>query len=132
MNYLTYEEYVVYFNGSICDEIAFSRNIDRACAMIDMRTNDRLHNPKLFYDYDGTMKLVKSCCADLVDYISKNTVIEKAVTSRSQTAGAVSESESYAVKSIDDFANDLDMIFEILNTVYTKNGFRLTYRGAMS
>jgi hypothetical protein len=47
--------------------------------------------------------------------------------------GAVSESESYAVKSADDFAYDLDRLFEeYLTEVKTANGISVLYRGAMS
>ena len=122
MQYLTYEEYSKM--GGVLDLTAFCRNIDRACAMIDIRTHSRL---KRFVEIP---KLVKVVCADLVDYIGTNTV-EKNVTSRSQSAGAVSESVSYAVKTAEDFANDLDRIFEPLATITTANGTSLLYRGAI-
>ena len=41
MTYLTYTEYKE-LGGNIIDEAAFNRNIDRACAMIDNRTQSRL------------------------------------------------------------------------------------------
>ena len=40
MTYLTYEEYSNM--GGVLDLTAFNRNIDRACAMIDNRTQSRL------------------------------------------------------------------------------------------
>ena len=124
MLYLTYDEYIE-LGGSTLDHTAFARNIDRACAMIDIRSHSRLE------DFEEIPQIVKVVCADLLDYISTNTV-DKAVTSRSQSAGAVSESESYAVKSVDDYSADLERIFEPLDTVKTKNGISITYRGAMS
>ena len=124
MAYLTYTEYKE-IGGDIIDEIAFNRNIDRACAMIDNRTQSRLEC------FEKIPQIVKVVCADLVDYISTNTV-EKAVTSRSQSAGGVSESESYAVKTAEDYSADLDRIFEPLAVVKTKNGINILYRGAMS
>lgn len=123
MSYLTYEEYTEI--GGTLDLTAFSRNIDRACAMIDNRTQSRLEC------FEEIPQIVKVVCADMVDYISTNTV-DKTITSKSQSAGGVSESESYAVKTADDFASDLDRIFEPLAVVKTKNGISITYRGAMS
>lgn len=123
MTYLTYEEYINI--GGVLDLTAFNRNIDRACSMIDIRSHSRLE------EFQETPKIVKVVCADLLDYISTNTV-DKTVTSRSQSAGAVSESESYSIKTADDYSADLDRIFEPLETVKTKNGISITYRGAMS
>lgn len=123
MIYLTYTEYKGI--GGTLDETAFIRNIDRACAMIDSRTQSRLEC------FEEIPRIVKVVCADLIEYISTNTV-EKTVTSRSQSAGGVSESESYAVKTVEDYSADLDRIFEPLAVVKTKNGISITYRGAMS
>ena len=124
MIYLTYEEYVE-IGGNVIDETAFNRNIDRACAMIDIRTQSRLEK------FGDIPRIVKIVCADLVSYIANNTV-DKSVTSRSQSAGGVSESESYAAKTAEDYANDIDKIFEPLALVKTKNGINILYRGAMS
>ena len=124
MQYLTYEEYSEI--GGTLDLTAFKRNIDRACAMIDIRTQSRLEA------FDSIPQIVKMVCADLVEYIATNTVEKPIVTSKSQSAGGVSESESYAVKTADDFANDLDRIIEPLALVKTKNGISILYRGAMS
>lgn len=124
MQYLTYEEYTEI--GGTLDLTAFKRNIDRACAMIDIRTQSRLEA------FESIPQIVKIVCADLVGYIATNSVEKPIVTSKSQSAGGVSESESYAVKMADDFANDLDRIFEPLAVVKTKNGISVLYRGAMS
>ena len=124
MQYLTYEEYTEI--GGTLDLTAFERNIDRACAMIDIRTQSRLES------FEIVPQIVKTVCADLVGYIANNTVEKPFVSSRSQSAGGVSESESYALKTADDFANDIDRIFEPLQTVKTKNGISVLYRGAMS
>ena len=124
MIYLTYTEYKE-LGGNIIDETAFIRNIDRACAMIDNRTQSRLEC------FEEIPQIVKVVCADLVDYIATNTV-EKAITSKSQSAGGVSESESYAVKTAEDYSADLDRIFEPLATVKTANGISILYKGAMS
>lgn len=124
MQYLTYEEY-----SSLGGELslaAFYRNIDRACAMIDNRTQSRLEC------FEVIPQLVKIVCADLVDYISTNRVEKPVITSKSQSAGGVSESESYATKTAEDYSADLDKIFAPLSVVKTKNGISITYRGAMS
>ena len=123
MIYLTYGEYSAM--GGICDLTAFNRNIDRACAMIDNRTQSRLEC------FEEIPQIVKVVCADLVDYISTNTV-DKTITSKSQSAGGVSESESYATKTAEDYSADLDRIFEPLAVVKTKSGVSILYRGAMS
>ena len=124
MQYLTYEEYQEI--GGTLDLTAFNRNIDRACAMIDIRTQSRLEC------FENIPQIVKIVCADLVGYIATNSVEKPIVTSKSQSAGGVSESESYATKTAEDFANDLDRIFEPLAVVKTKNGISILYRGAMS
>ena len=124
MTYLTYEEYSNM--GGVLDLTAFDRNIDRACAMIDNRTQSRLEC------FEEIPQIVKVVCADLVEYISTNTVNKPIVTSKSQSAGGVSESESYATKTAEDYSADLDRIFEPLSVVKTENGVSILYRGAMS
>ena len=124
MTYLTYEEYSDSMGGAL-DLTAFNRNLYRACAMIDNRTQSRLEC------FEKIPQIVKVVCADLVDYIATNTV-EKTVTSKSQSAGGVSESESYATKTAEDYSADLDRIFEPLATVKTANGISILYKGAMS
>lgn len=124
MQYLTYDEYISM--GGELNETAFLRNIDRACVMIDIRTQSRLEA------FESIPQIVKIVCADLVGYIATNTVEKPFVTTKSQSAGGVSESESYAVKTAEDFANDLDRIIEPLGIVKTKNGISILYKGAMS
>ena len=125
MTYLTYTEYKE-LGGNIIDETAFNRNIDRVCAMIDNRTQSRLEC------FEEIPKIVKAVCRDLIDYISANSVQKPIVTSKSQSAGGVSESESYATKTAEDYSADLDRIFEPLAVVKTENGISILYRGAMS
>ena len=124
MTYLTYEEYQQL--GGMLEIAAFDRNIDRACAMIDGRTNSRLQC------FQEIPKIVKVVCADLVEYIAQNTVSKPNLQSKSQSADGVSESESYAVKTAEDYLSDIDRIIEPLGTVKTSNCISLLYRGAMS
>ena len=124
MQYLTYEEYTEM--GGVLDLTAFNRNIDRACAMIDVRTQSRLEA------FETIPKIVKVVCADLVGFIASNTVEKPIVSSKSQSAGGVSESESYVVKTADDYSADIERIFEPLAFVKTANNISILYRGAMS
>jgi glutamyl-tRNA reductase len=121
MIYLTYEDYKTI--GGTLDETAFNRNIDRACAMIDTRTQSRLKA------FEEIPKIVKTVCADLLEYISTNTVA-KTVQSKSQSAGGVSESESYVIRSTEERAGEInDMVFDYLGMVTDDNGTLLLYRG---
>ena len=124
MTYLTYDEYSEM--GGICDLTAFNRNIDRACGIIDNATHNRIE-----YMADVPQR-VKALCRDLVEYLARNDTTETAVTSRSQSAGGVSESESYATKTTDDVYGDIqNMVYDYLGNEKDDNGTPLLYRGAM-
>ena len=125
MTYLTYDEYSEM--GGICDLTAFNRNIDRACGIIDNATHNRIECMA------EVPKRAKAFCRDLVEYLAKNDTTETAVTSRSQSAGGVSESESYATKTADDVYGDIqNMLYDYLGNEKDDNGTPLLYRGAMS
>ena len=125
MIYLTYDEYSAM--GGICDLTAFNRNIDRACGVIDNATHNRID------DMAEVPQRAKALCRDLVEYLARNGTTENAVTSRSQSAGGVSESESYATKTADDVYGDIqNMVYDYLLNVADDKGTPLLYRGAMS
>lgn len=125
MIYLTYEEYTGM--GGICDVTAFNRFSDRAFSIIDNATHSRIDCMA------EVPQKAKALCRDLVEYLARNGTTEIAVTSRSQSAGGVSESESYAVKTADDVYGDVqNMIYDYLLNVTDDNGTPLLYRGAMS
>lgn len=125
MIYLTYDEYSSM--GGICNFTAFNRNIDRACGVIDNATHNRIDCMA------EVPQRAKALCRDLVDYLARNDTTEIAVTSRSQSAGGVSESESYATKNADDVYGDIqNIIYDYLLNVTDDNGTPLLYRGAMS
>ena len=125
MIYLTYTEYKEI--GGTLEETAFNRNIDRACGIIDNATHNRIEC------MTEVPQKAKALCRDLVEYLAKNDTTEIAVTSRSQSAGGVSESESYATKTADDMYGDIqNMIYDYLLNVTDDNGIPLLYRGAMS
>ena len=124
MTYLTYEEYSDM--GGVLDLTAFNRNIDRACGIIDNATHNRIECMA------EVPQRAKALCRDLVEYLVENNG-DKIVTSKSQSAGGVSESESYATKTVDDVYGDIqNMLYDYLLNVTDDNGTPLLYRGAMS
>ena len=124
MQYLTYEEYQEI--GGTLDLTAFNRNIDRACGFIDANTQNRLNGLKT------ASQRVKACVRDLVEYLASNIASGRTVTSKSQSAGNVSESESYATKTAEDIGNDMvDILRDYLASETDDCGTPLLYRGAM-
>ena len=122
MQYLTYEEYIGL--GGICDLTAFNRNIDRACGIIDNATHNRIECMA------EVPQRAKALCRDLVEYLARYSTSDMVVSSRSQSAGGVSESESYATKTADDIYGDIqNMIYDYLLNVTDDNGTPLLYRG---
>ena len=104
---------------------AFDRNIDRAFGKIDNATFGRLE------EMTEIPRQVKACCRELVEYLANN-VEQGNVSSKSQSAGGVSESESYANKTTEDIENECaNIIFDFLGSVKTDKGIPLLYRGAM-
>lgn len=124
MTYLTYEEYTEI--GGTLDLTAFNRSIDRACGFVDMHTQSRLQSVL------EVSTRVKACVRDLVEYLANNVSSGKAVTSKSQSAGGVSESESYVTKTDDETNSEmLNIVYDYLATEKDDNGTPLMYRGAM-
>ena len=124
MQYLTYEEYTEI--GGTLDLTAFKRNIDRACGFVDLHTQSRLHGVL------EVSQMVKACVRDLVEYLANNVSSGKAVTSKSQSAGGVSESESYSTKTNDEInAEMLNIVYDYLIVEKDDYGTPLMYRGAM-
>ena len=124
MQYLTYEEYKSM--GGELNETAFLRNIDRACGFVDLHTQSRLQSVL------EVSQRAKACVRDLVEYLANNVSGGKAVTSKSQSAGGVSESESYATKTNDEInCGMLNIVYDYLATENDDCGTPLMYRGAM-
>ena len=123
MIYLTYEQYKEI--GGALDLTAFNRFESRACGIIDNATHNRVECMA------EVPQRARALCRDLIEYLVENNGI-KVLTSKSQSAGGVSESESYATKTADDYSADLDRIFEPLAVVKNANGISILYRGAMS
>ena len=123
MTYLTYEQYKSI--GGTLDLTAFNRNIDRVCGFIDLHTQSRLQSVL------EVPQRAKACVRDLVEYLSNNVSSGKVITSKSQSAGGVSESESYATKTTDEInAEMLCIIYDYLATEKDDYGTPLMYRGA--
>ena len=124
MIYLTYEEYSNM--GGICDLTAFNRNIDRACGFVDLHTQSRLQSVL------KVSQRAKACVRDLVEYLANNVSNDKVIASKSQSAGGVSESESYATKTTDEMNCEmLNIVYDYLATEKDDNGTPLMYRGTM-
>lgn len=124
MQYLTYESYQEV--GGTLDLTAFNRNIDRSCAFVDLHTQSRLQSVL------EVSHRVKACVRDLVEYLANNVSSGKAVTSKSQSAGGVSESESYANKTTDEInAEMLCIVYDYLINEKDDYGTPLMYRGAI-
>ena len=124
MIYLTYDEYLEI--GGTVDLTAFNRNVARASGMIDNATFCRIEK------MSKVPENAKHLCRDLIEYLVRNNVTDLTVTSRSQSAGAVSESESYAVKTAEELQNEITrMIYDYLGGCFDDNGNLLLYRGAM-
>ena len=125
MIYLTYDEYSAM--GGICDLTAFNRNIDRACGIIDNATHNRVECMA------EVPQRAKALCRDLVEYLARYSTSDMVVSSRSQSAGGVSESESYVTKTDVELQADIDnMITDYLLNVTDDNGTPLLYRGCSS
>lgn len=123
MIYLTFEEYTDM--GGILELTAFNRFIDRSCGIIDNAIHHRLDSAK------EISRKVKACTRDLIEYLAKNEEIG-IVTSRSQSAGGVSESESFLTKTADDVYGDIqNILYDYLASEADENGTPLLYRGCM-
>lgn len=124
MRYIEYQEYLEI--GGLCDTAAFNRNIDRACGIIDNATHNRIECMA------EIPQRAKALCRDLVEYLVRYSTSDMVVSSRSQSAGGVSESESYVTKTDVELQADIDnMIADYLMAETDDNGTPLLYRGCI-
>jgi hypothetical protein len=124
MIYLTYDEYTEI--GGTLDLSAFERNIARASGIIDNATFCKIEK------MSSIPEQAKHLCRDIIECLVRNAVTDLTVTSKSQSAGAVSESESYEVKTVEEVTQALSgMIFDYLGSVRDDNGTPLLYRGCL-
>ena len=124
MTYLTYEEYSKI--GGVLDLTAFNRNIDRACGIIDNATHNRIECMA------EVPQKAKALCRDLVEYFANDFGSSKQISNHSQSAGGVSESESFVIRSIEERAGEIDdMVKDYLLNEVDDNGTPLLYRGCL-
>ena len=124
MLYLTYDEYVEI--GGTLDYTAFTRNIDRACGIIDNATHNRVDCMA------DVPQRAKALCRDLVEYFAENFGSSRQISNHSQSAGGVSESESFVIRSIEERAGEIDdMVKDYLLNEVDDNGTPLLYRGCL-
>lgn len=124
MQYLTYEEYKEI--GGALDLAAFSRNIDRVCGVIDNATHGRIEG------MTQVPSQAKALCRDLTEYFAGDFGSSRQISNHSQSAGGVSESESYVIRSTEERAGEIaDIVKDYLLNVVDDNGTPLLYRGAM-
>ena len=125
MQYLKdHQEYLAL--GGVCDATAFNRYIDRACGIIDNATHNRIECMA------EVPQRAKALCRDLVEYLARYSTSDMVVSSRSQSAGGVSESESYVTKTEVELQADIDnMIADYLMAETDDNGTPLLYRGCI-
>ncbi len=123
MLYLTYEEYRSL--GGQLSEAAFLRIISRVSGIISNATHSRIEK------MSAVPMQVKALAMDLIDYCNNNSLTQKNVVSKSQSAGGLSESESYGKKGADEQGIEIEaLIFDHLMSVKDDNGTPLLYRGA--
>ena len=124
MIYLTYAEYKEI--GGTLEETAFVRNVDRACGIIDNATHNRIES------MTKVPQKAKALCRDLVEYIANDFGSSKQVSNHSQSAGGVSESESFVIRSIEERAGEFDdMVKDYLLNEVDDKGTPLLYRGCL-
>lgn len=124
MQYLTYEEYIEI--GGTLDLAAFNRSIDRACGVIDNATKKRIES------MESVPRMAKVLCRELVEYFADNFGSSKQISNHNQSAGGVSESESFVIRSIEERAGEIDdMVKDYLLNEVDDCGTPLLYRGAM-
>lgn len=123
MRYIDYDEYTSI--GGTLDETTFNQVIVAACALVDRFTFKRLR------DVETISENVAACIRDLCDYIYlNNSASNRAVASKSQSAGGVSESESYVTKSNEDLRAEMyDIVLNYLCIETDDNGTPLMYKG---
>ena len=122
MQYLTYERYLA-VDGS-CDSATFDRYKVKAFAVVDYNTHNRVSAM-------ATIPIeVETLCRDLIELYARNSTSDKVVSSISKSAGTVSQSESYAVKTDADIKDITDsLVCDYLLSVTDDNGVPLLYRG---
>lgn len=123
MQYLKdHQEYLAL--GGVCDATAYARFSDRAFGIVDNATHNRIECMA------EVPQKAKALCRDLVEYLANDFGSSKQISNHSQSAGGVSESESFVIRSIEERAGEIDdMVKDYLLNEVDDNGTPLLYRG---
>jgi hypothetical protein len=122
MQYINYDEYKELGGG--LEETALRRNVMRANGIIDNATSNRIESMAQIPPQ------AKELCRDLIEYFAENFGSSKQISNRSQSAGGVSESESFLIRSTEERAGEInDIIKDYLLSVEDDYGTPLLYRG---
>ena len=74
----------------------------------------------------------KALCRDLIEYLANDFGSSKQISNHSQSAGGVSESESFVIRSTEERAGEIgDMVKDYLLNEVDDNGTPLLYRGCL-
>jgi hypothetical protein len=112
--------------GGVCDATAYARFSDRAFGIVDNATHNRIECMA------EVPQRAKALCRDLVEYLANDFGSSKQISNHSQSAGGVSESESFVIRSIEERAGEIDdMVKYYLLNVVDDNGTPLLYRGCL-
>lgn len=122
MRYLTYEDYLNI--GGTLEKTAFERVIDRVCGVVDYYTQNRLQaNFK-------ALEKMQYCVRDLCECLDASKTVKGKLASKSQSAGGVSETESYVARTANEINAEMrDIVFDYLAMETDVNGTPLLYRG---
>jgi hypothetical protein len=124
MQYINYDQYKEL--GGKLDDAAFKRNIARANGVIDNMTFNRIEA------MSEIPNNAKELCRDLVEYFADNFGSSRQVSNRSQSAGGLSESESFVIRSTEERAGEIaDIVKDYLMNIADDNGTPLLYRGCL-
>lgn len=109
--------------GGALNEAAFEKYSLRATSIIKNATHSRIDNMALVPDE------VKYLEKDIIDTLNS---FENVISSKSQSVGGVSESESYKAPTEEEKDKKInDLIVDYLSMATDDNGTSLLYRGAI-
>ena len=123
MQYITdYEDYQSI--GGVLDATAFDRFYVRENNVVNIATHFRIKA-----ENTEAINAAKYAERDIIEYIARNNDVE--ITSKSQSVGGISESESYKTKDKEEQEMDIDQIlFDYLGGLFADN-IPLLYRGGL-
>lgn len=138
MRLLTYDEYISC--GGVIPEREFERSVDRASAIVEYYAQNRISNDERYGNGDFPfIDDIHNCVRDIIEYLYSFQNIKKYITassatvqSKTQSAGGVSESETYATdtRTVDEANAEIkNIVYDYLYHITDENGTPLLYRG---